>query len=150
MVRNIWLTGHSLGGGLAAMLGLAFDLPTVTFQSPGDLLAAQRLHLPLPEEDKLKDLPIWHFGHTADPIFMGKCNGVLSSCYIAGYALETGCHTGNACIYDTVKDFKWSPDIRRHRLGVVIDEVLSVYNDTAECMPQTNCTDCSAWNYLEE
>jgi putative lipase involved disintegration of autophagic bodies len=29
---NIWLTGHSLGGALAALLGATFGVPTVTFE----------------------------------------------------------------------------------------------------------------------
>ena len=53
---NIWLTGHSLGGcahtsrhvsdarsGLAALMSLTFGVPAVTFESPGDLMAAKRL-----------------------------------------------------------------------------------------------------------
>ena len=31
---NIWLTGHSLGGGLAALLGATFGAPIVAFESP--------------------------------------------------------------------------------------------------------------------
>ncbi|KAF9984387.1 putative lipase atg15, partial [Modicella reniformis] len=32
----LWLTGHSLGGGLTALVGLTLGLPTVTFETPGD------------------------------------------------------------------------------------------------------------------
>ena len=45
---NIWITGHSLGGALASLLGATFGAPVVTFESPGDKLASQRLHLPQP------------------------------------------------------------------------------------------------------
>jgi hypothetical protein len=45
---NIWLTGHSLGGAISSLLGVTFGAPTVAFESPGDRLAAGRLHLPLP------------------------------------------------------------------------------------------------------
>ncbi|KAG9009801.1 putative lipase atg15 [Tulasnella sp. JGI-2019a] len=45
---NIWLTGHSLGGSLAALLGLTFGAPVVAFEAPAERLAAQRLHLPSP------------------------------------------------------------------------------------------------------
>ena len=45
---QIWLTGHSLGGGIAALLGTTFGAPVVAFESPGDQLAATRLHLPTP------------------------------------------------------------------------------------------------------
>ena len=70
---TIWLTGHSLGGSLASLVGLTFGVPTVTFEAPPDRLASQRLHLPSPPAIKPKDMLIWHFGHTADPLFMGIC-----------------------------------------------------------------------------
>lgn len=63
------MTGHSVGGALASLVGQTFGIPTVTFETPGDRLASQRLHLP----HNYQDLPIWHFGHTADPIFTGDC-----------------------------------------------------------------------------
>ncbi|PPQ63271.1 hypothetical protein CVT24_006796 [Panaeolus cyanescens] len=45
---HIWLVGHSLGGALASLLGATYGLPAVAFESPGEKLAATRLHLPLP------------------------------------------------------------------------------------------------------
>lgn len=45
---NIWLTGHSLGGGLAALMGATFGASVVAFEAPAERLAAQRLHLPSP------------------------------------------------------------------------------------------------------
>lgn len=67
----IWLTGYSLGGAVASLVGQTFLVPIVSFGIPGDQFAARKLHLPhapgLP-------LPVWHFGHTADPIFIGKCS----------------------------------------------------------------------------
>ncbi|KAF8660607.1 hypothetical protein AX16_001586 [Volvariella volvacea WC 439] len=45
---NIWLVGHSLGGALASLLGSTYGFPAVAFESPGERLAAHRLHLPLP------------------------------------------------------------------------------------------------------
>jgi lipase ATG15 len=70
---NIWLTGHSLGGALSALTGLTFLAPSVTFGAPGDRLAARRLHLPQPPGVKAEDQLVWHFGHTADPIYIGAC-----------------------------------------------------------------------------
>jgi len=69
----MWLTGHSLGGALASLIGLTFGVPVVTFEAPPERLAAQRLHLPGPPALKPEDMLIWHFGHTADPIYMGVC-----------------------------------------------------------------------------
>ncbi|KAJ3378321.1 putative lipase atg15 [Entophlyctis sp. JEL0112] len=42
---TIWTTGHSLGGALSALVSLTFDLPAITFESPGDLLFARRIGL---------------------------------------------------------------------------------------------------------
>jgi putative lipase involved disintegration of autophagic bodies len=69
----MWLTGHSLGGALASLTGLTFGVPTVTFECPPDRLASQRLHLPSPPGMKPEDMLIWHFGHTADPLYLGVC-----------------------------------------------------------------------------
>jgi hypothetical protein len=54
-------------------MGLTFGVPTVTFESPPERLASQRLHLPSPPGIDPEDQNIWHFGHTADPAFMGIC-----------------------------------------------------------------------------
>lgn len=40
--------GHSLGGGLASLVGVTFGAPTVAFEAPAEKLAATRLHLPSP------------------------------------------------------------------------------------------------------
>jgi lipase ATG15 len=45
---NIWITGHSLGGALASLLGVTFGAPVVAFEAPGEKMAAGRLHLPMP------------------------------------------------------------------------------------------------------
>ena len=45
---NIWIIGHSLGGALASLLGATYGAPVVTFESPGESMAASRLHLPSP------------------------------------------------------------------------------------------------------
>lgn len=68
---TVWLTGHSLGGAVASLIGQTFGVPAVSFESPGDSLAAKRLHLP--HAPGTPNPPIWHFGHTADPIFIGVC-----------------------------------------------------------------------------
>jgi alpha-beta hydrolase superfamily lysophospholipase len=45
---KIWVIGHSLGGALASLIGTTFGAPTVAFEAPGERMAAQRLHLPMP------------------------------------------------------------------------------------------------------
>ncbi|KIP10483.1 hypothetical protein PHLGIDRAFT_65614 [Phlebiopsis gigantea 11061_1 CR5-6] len=119
---DIWVIGHSLGGALASLLGTTFGVPVVAFESPGEKLAAGRLHLPSPPSLQ----HITHVYHTADPIAMGTCNGVLSSCAIAGYAMETRCHLGLSIVYDTVSELSWAVDIRKHGIVSVIENVLNV------------------------
>ncbi|TDL17406.1 alpha/beta-hydrolase [Rickenella mellea] len=118
---TIWITGHSLGGALGSLLGVTFGVPVVSFESPGDRMAAARLHLPTPPSTQ----HITHVYHTADPIAMGTCNGVLSSCALGGYAMESRCHLGTSIIYDTVSNLSWSVDVRTHGIVAVIDKVLS-------------------------
>ncbi|KAI1319211.1 putative lipase atg15 [Mortierella claussenii] len=144
---NVWLTGHSLGGGLSALLGLTFGVPTVTFQAPGDRLAAQRLHLPGPPAINWDEFPLFHVGHTADPIYQGVCNGPRSACYYSGFALESKCHTGRTCVYDPVGEDNWRVDIRTHRLADTIEGVLKV-KDVPKCEQERDCVDCELWEFL--
>lgn len=122
---TIWLTGHSLGGAVSSLIGLSFGAPAVTYESPGELLPASRLHLPLPPGMPANLSGITHVYHTADPIAMGVCNGPYSSCYAAGFAMESKCHTGETILYDTVRVKGWSVDVRTHRIEEVIDKVLA-------------------------
>ncbi|ODV60675.1 lipase family protein, partial [Ascoidea rubescens DSM 1968] len=145
--KTIWATGHSLGGSLAALIGRTFGLPVVAFEAPGELLATRRLHLPMPPGLPFEYEHVWHVGHTADPIYMGTCNGASSSCSVAGYAMETQCHTGKQCVYDVVTDKNWNVNIMNHRIRVVIEEVLSVYNAVPECAPAPPCRDCFNWRF---
>jgi len=117
---DIWITGHSLGGAISSLLGATFGSPVVTFESPGEALAAQRLHLPSPPSTH----HITHFMHNADPIAMGTCNGPFSPCGIVGYALETKCHLGQTILLDTVNELKWGVDPRTHPINVIIDRLL--------------------------
>lgn len=153
---NIWLSGHSLGGSVSSMLGLTFGLPVTTFEAPGEALAAARLGLPVPPNNGHPSAPqsrqntgAYHFGHTADPIFMGICNMATSGCTLGGYAMETQCHTGHTCIYDTVQDKNWRVSIRWHSIRSVISDVIRAYDDLPECVRDTECVDCFNWKYFE-
>jgi lipase ATG15 len=137
---DFWVVGHSMGGSMASLMGLTFGFPVVTFEAPGELLPAKRLGL-----TKKHGPEAYHFGHTADPVFMGACNGWTSSCGIAGYAFESQCFTGKRCVYDTVGDYGWHLNIANHRINTVITEVLEKYNDTATCEEDSECVDCFNW-----
>ncbi len=152
---NVWLAGHSLGGVVSSLLGMTFGLPTFTFEAYGDALAAGRLGLPAPPgsspdmPQQRKQTGIYHFGHTADPVFMGTCNGATASCTLGGYAFESQCHTGLQCVYDTVGDFGWRVGIGNHKIHVVIDDVLRKYDQPPNCVPDDECYDCFNWKYFE-
>ena len=152
---QIWLSGHSLGGVVSTLLGLTFGLPVFTFEAFPDALGASRLGLPTPPgyhigaHQKRTDVAIHHFGHTADPVFMGSCNGATASCTLGGYAFEGHCHTGKTCIYDTVNDLGWRSSAWYHRIYTVIDTVIKKYDAVPECEEDTECTDCVLWKFFE-
>jgi lipase ATG15 len=129
---DIWLTGHSLGGVVSSLLGQTFGLPTLTFEAFPDALAAQRLGLPTPPGHhvgiKSSYTGVFHFGHTADPVYMGTCNSFNSPCTVAGFAFQSECHTGYNCTYDTVGDLGWGVSIGTHRITSVIRDVIERYN----------------------
>ncbi|KAJ5638867.1 hypothetical protein N7528_001257 [Penicillium herquei] len=151
---NIWLTGHSLGGAMTSLLGLTFGLPAVTFEAIPEALPAARLGLPSPPgyDPRLPQTRQYtgsfHFGHTADPIYMGTCNGINSLCTWGGYALESACHTGSMCTYDTVADKGWRVGLGTHKIKNVISDVIKVYDDVPPCAPEEECYDCILWKYF--
>ncbi|OCH93397.1 alpha/beta-hydrolase [Obba rivulosa] len=160
---NIWLVGHSLGGALASLLATTFGLPAVAFEAPGERLAAQRLHLPLPQspDTSIYGLsPVTHVYHNADPIPQGTCTGIGSLCAQAGYALETRCHLGKSVVYDTVGKLGWNVDVRTHTIKNVIMNVIEakvkggweddengVHRDVPAAREEEDCVDCFKWEF---
>jgi lipase ATG15 len=151
---TVWAVGHSLGGSVASLLGLTYGLPVVTFEAPGEALAASRLGLPAPPASggppqRRALTGAFHFGHTADPVYMGLCNTAASVCTLAGYAMEAQCHTGRECVYDTVRDREWRVGIGTHSIVPVIRDVLEYYDTVPECVANPECVDCFNWKYFE-
>ncbi|KDQ60934.1 hypothetical protein JAAARDRAFT_124536 [Jaapia argillacea MUCL 33604] len=165
---DIWLVGHSLGGALASLLGTTFGLPAIAFESPGELLAAQRLALPLPPSPPNSShlptslAPVTHIYHTADPIPLGTCTGTLSPCSQAGYALETRCHLGKSIVYDTVGKMGWRVDVRTHTIKNVVTRLLDVEGlswddreggeegdglEVPRARVEDGCVDCYKWEF---
>lgn len=152
---NIWLTGHSLGGAVTSFLGLTYGLPVVTFEAVPEALPAKRLGLPIPpgadpDHPQMREhTGTYHFGHTADPVYIGTCNGAAASCSFAGYAMESMCHTGFECVYDVVADKGWRVGIGTHRIRSVINDVITKYDDVPVCKRTPECRDCSQWKMYE-
>ncbi|OCK86305.1 alpha/beta-hydrolase [Lepidopterella palustris CBS 459.81] len=152
---EIWVAGHSLGGAVSSFLGLTFGLPVVTFEAVPEAMPAARLGLPTPPGHQVGALQQrrmtggYHFGHTADPVFMGECNKASSSCTFGGYAMQSVCHTGYKCVYNTVDDFGWRVGIGTHKIRSVIRDVLEKYDQPAHCEQYINCTDCYPWEFFE-
>lgn len=157
---DVWMVGHSLGGSVASLVGYTVGAPAVTFEAAAEAMAAYRLGLPTPPGFRLgnntEDMEVWksgtyHFGHTADDIYMGRCNAWNSVCTLGGYAMEAKCHTGSICTYDTVADKGWAPNARsNHGIGLVIKDVIDTYDEPAKCTQQTKCRDCEDWTYFED
>ena len=138
---SIWLTGHSLGGAVASLVGVTLNLPTVVFATPGEATYARRIGLPLRAPSEYVKYPVWHFGTNGDPVFMGRCYGPGSSCYMAGFAIETGCHLGSVCVYNASYT-----SIYLHRIGTLIDKFLNASSlPLPLCQPQLDCSDCFKW-----
>ncbi|KAJ8108138.1 hypothetical protein OPT61_g8379 [Boeremia exigua] len=147
---NIITTGHSLGGVLASLIGLQHGIPAVSFEAYPQAMAAKRLGLPAAGDvaPLRKNTGGFHFGHTADPVYMGTCNGFSSFCSIGGYAFETLCHTGKRCAYDVVKDWGWRPSTTTHRLRYAIENVYMKYEKAATCVDEdVSCVDCILWKF---
>ncbi|KAK9365884.1 Alpha/Beta hydrolase protein [Lipomyces kononenkoae] len=145
---SIWLTGHSLAGSLCSLIAQTYGVPAVVFGSPGEKLAASRLHLPSWSHPHSEEY-IWHFGNTADPLFMGTCNGPLSVCAMAGYAMESQCHSGLECIYDTVADRDYEMSLIYHKIVKMI-EIIEDYDEPAACSKPMSCQDCYLWNFVRD
>jgi lipase ATG15 len=152
---EIWMAGHSLGGSVSSFLSLTFGHPAVTFEAVPEAMPASRLGLPTPPGHQIGSLQQrkftggFHFGHTADPVYMGTCNQATSVCTIGGYAMQSVCHTGQKCVYDTVKDLGWRTGIGTHKILEVIRDVILKYDAPPKCEPYVNCTDCYNWDYFE-
>lgn len=152
---NVWMAGHSLGGSVSAMIGLTYGIPVITFQAVPDALPANRLGLPIPpgvdpDRPGQRDFTgAYHFGHNADPIYMGTCNGATATCTYAGYALESACHTGRECVWDTVTVNGTRVFIASHRIIWVINEVIKKWSTVPECKFTPECFDCPLWKEVE-
>jgi lipase ATG15 len=138
---NVYFTGHSLGSFLANIIGMKYNKQVIGFDSPGTRHYVKMLNL------TGNTNRIYNFGHTADSIMHGDCQSV---CKLWGYNLDTECHIGNTCIYDSKKKLGYFDGIRYHQLKWIIDYILPHWeNDFPECVFNKPCKErnCDKWDY---
>lgn len=145
---QLWFTGHSLGGAIAALMTVTFQrTASITWEAPGASLYAQRLGLHSNNPKETSRFPIWNFGISTDPIFLGTCSGITSGCYLSGYAMETKCRQGQDCLFNLPSRLV---NINTHRIEWVIENVLLKPDKfpLPACAPALNCTECEDWKFL--
>lgn len=145
---QLWFTGHSMGGAIAALMAITFPrTAAVTWESPGASLYGQRLGLHGTDPKELSRFPIWNYGVSTDPIFLGTCTGVTSSCYLSGYAMESKCRQGQDCLFDLESRLV---NINSHRIDWVIEHILMKpeKHPLPACFPPVNCTECEDWSFV--
>lgn len=139
----IWLTGHSLGGTLAALVATKLRLASVSFESPGDARFAHHLglvpELGTPEFVKSQEWSnVYHVANTNDPIFYGKCNGYSSSCFLTGYSIQTKCHLGRQCVFDVPHGFC---SIDKHRMTYLLLDVMKEWTKETPTCKISSCVE---------
>ena len=134
-------TGHSLGSFLANIMGMKYNKQVIGFDGPG---SRHYVNLSGIEGDTSQ---IYNFGHTADSIMHGDCK----ICHTLGYNLDTECHIGFTCMYDSKKKLGYFDGIRYHQLKWIIDYILPYWeNDFPECIYNKECKErnCDKWKYI--
>ena len=130
---DIIFTGHSLGGTIASYLGLYYNKTAVGFESPGDKHYANLVGFNEKRDN------IYHYGHDADPLFLGDCGSLCTS---LGYHVDTKCHVGNTCLYKAKEKLGNTESILNHRIDYIIKHIIPHWeNDLPECI-QEECSEC--------
>lgn len=63
--------------------------------------------------------------------------------------MQSKCHTGKTCVYDTVRDKNWTSNARsNHGIGFVLKEVVEAYDAPPKCVQDTACQDCPDWKFF--
>lgn len=63
--------------------------------------------------------------------------------------MESKCHAGMECTYNTVIDLGWRMGLGYHRIQSVIRDVIMKYDDVPECIASDEiCEDCSMWKMI--
>ncbi|TBU07572.1 putative lipase [Hamiltosporidium magnivora] len=138
--KEIILTGHSLGGGIASLMAAKHNLKGIIFSSPGEKRCAINSGIYNPNYDYSNILNI---GMCTDTIFKGQCTENNPWCRIAGFDLETECHIGNViCIFDITDNMS----LLKHKISYM--KKLFVNNVYGKIVDETMCFDCKEWQFL--
>lgn len=145
---QLWFTGHSLGGAIAALMTITYPrTAAITWEAPGAALYGRRLGLHGGNMRDLARYPIWNFGVSVDPVYLGTCSGITSGCYLSGYAMESKCRQGQDCMFLVPNRLV---NINFHRIDWVIENVL--FNPQKYpmpvCSPPVNCSECEDWVFM--
>lgn len=148
LYRNLYFTGHSLGGALAVWQAwfTGNGSQAIAFSPPGTwslVLKTMGFYQP-PSEN------IWTLGSFKDPVFMGMCDSFGTVCYHAGYAIETYCQIGYRGLID--KDTNRDLNILEHRISWIIKTLQSMsyppdyFLESKECLNE----ECGEWLFSEK
>lgn len=127
--KRIILTGHSLGGSLASIIGRIKKLDVLAFSSPGEKHISDLF-------SKNSTSNIIHLGACSDSIYNGKCNSIDSSCSLMGYKIETKCHCGRTyCV-----GIDYVDNILFHKISVLY--YLMKFDGNIIEKPEKGCKEC--------
>lgn len=134
---------------MAALMAVTYPrTAAITLEAPGAALYGQRLGLHSSDPKELARFPIWNYGISTDPIFLGSCSGLTSTCYLSGYAMESKCRQGQDCLFELPGRLV---NINSHRIDWVIENILMKPEKfpLPMCLPPVNCTECEDWTFIK-
>lgn len=115
--NKIILTGHSMGAAIASIIGYRNNEYVVAFASPGEKRLIKKLGYPQKTKKTSEPRSVLqnlfhrigsntiHLGDCTDSIYRGACNGSIDVCKLAGYNIETRCHSGRKFCYNKQNGF---------------------------------------------
>ncbi|KAG8691028.1 putative lipase atg15 [Ceratobasidium sp. 395] len=137
---KIWVIGHSLGGSLASLIGTTFGAPTVTFEAPGERMAARRLHLPMPSiiYDTITEL------HWSADIRTHGIVVVIEQLLNQDWSERTGKTKKGWWGRRKAEGMLWESDSETRLL---LDEGEGDRVEVPEPKPEDDCVECYAWEF---
>lgn len=142
---DIYFTGHSLGGAVAAMLSLNTSYPSVTFGSPPIRNYAWLYGLDTSDYE-MNVVPVFNFGSYDDPIFSGSNDCYV--CRVNGVPIETRCHLGHVCIWPLARTTDYGSAVQTsnaHSIDTTIRRIQQLL--IPECVTKPNCQECLIHNW---